>query len=333
MKRFATRTLLTVGAVAALIVAERALERRLTRRVLEATDADLDPLYELPEDATAYDLPAHDGGTIHVVERGTGRPLVLLHGVTLQAEAWAPLLHILGEHFRVVAIDVRGHGLSTPGTEGIGRLRAAADLATLLERLDLHDAIVMGHSMGGMIMGEFCRYHHDVLDERVSGLVFMSTAVADLLLPALGPMVLAAGGRLVRRVDAGRRVPKVIGDNNRSVLVTRTAFGAHPSGIAVAQAARLGAAVDPRYYLPLWVDLLDYDGESALDTVDLPAMVLVGSRDTLTPVFRARRIAEHLVNGELHVLPDAGHQLLQERPREVAELLLDFERRLPPVPG
>ena len=76
--------------------------------------------------------------------------------------------------------------------------------------------------------------------------------------------------------------------------MTRTAFGARPSGAAVAQAARLGAAVDERYYLPLWIDLLDYDGESALDTVDQPALVLVGSRDTLTPVRSARRIVEHL---------------------------------------
>jgi len=116
--------------------------------------------------------------------------------------------------------------------------------------------------------------------------------------------------------------------NCRSLLVTRTAFGARPSGAAVAQAARLGAAVDERYYLPLWIDLLDYDGESALDTVEQPALVLVGSRDTLTPVRSARRIVEHLAHGELHVLPAAGHQLLQERPREVAALLVDFDRRL-----
>jgi pimeloyl-ACP methyl ester carboxylesterase len=96
----------------------------------------------------------------------------------------------------------------------------------------------------------------------------------------------------------------------------------------VAQATRLGAAVDQRYYLPLWIDLLDYDGEAALDTVDQPALVLVGSRDTLTPVRSARRIAEHLVHCELHILPGAGHQLMQERPREVSALLRTFEANL-----
>ena len=328
MRPFVRRSLVVAGAVVGILIAERVLERSLARKVRATSDPDLDPLYDVPDDAVTFDLTARDGGTIHGVERGQGRPLVLLHGVTLQAEAWAPFLHLLGDHLRVIAIDVRGHGLSNPGSEGIGRLRAADDLADLLEQLDLRDAIVMGHSMGGMILGEFCRHHHDVLDERVAGLVFMSTAVSEILLPAVAPAVLAGAGRLRQRVESGRRVPRLIGENDRSLLMTRTAFGARPSGVAVAQAARLGAAVDERYYLPLWIDLLDYDGESALDTVEQPALVLVGSRDTLTPVRSARRIVEHLAHGELHVLPAAGHQLLQERPREVAELLLAFDARL-----
>ncbi|MGZ4727862.1 MAG: alpha/beta fold hydrolase [Acidimicrobiales bacterium] len=328
MRRLTSRLLLAGGVVTGLLVAERLLERNLARKVRAASDPELDPLFELPADAVTFVLDADDGGTIHVIERGHGRPLVLLHGVTLQAEAWAPLMHLLGDHFRVLAIDVRGHGLSAPGSNGIGRLQAADDLATLLEQLDLRDAIVMGHSMGGMILGEFCRHHHDVLDERVAGLVFMSTAVSELVLPIMSPAVLAGAARLRRRVEAGRRVPRVISDNDRSLLVTRTAFGARPPGAAVAQATRLGAAVDERYYLPLWIDLLDYDGESALDSVDLPALVLVGSRDTLTPVRSARRIVEHLEHGELHVMRAAGHQLTQERPREVADLLIELDHRL-----
>jgi pimeloyl-ACP methyl ester carboxylesterase len=62
--------------------------------------------------------------------------------------------------------------------------------------------------------------------------------------------------------------------------------------------------------------------------VDLPALVLVGSRDLLTPVPAAKRIVKHLRKGELHVFPGAGHQLMQERPREVAELILGLAERL-----
>jgi len=315
------------GVVAAAYLARRG-SRSAAVRIRSAADPDLDPLYALPDDIERHDLAAADGGNIHVIERGAGRPLVLVHGVTLQAEAWSPLLHLLADRFRVVAVDVRGHGRSTPGEGGIGRRRAADDLAAVLDQLDLRGAVMMGHSMGGMILGELCADHPEVVRDRVAALVFMSTAVSHLV----PPVVLPAWGRVERRTQrrlaAGRTLPRVIGDNDRSLLVSRLAFGSRPSGAAVEQTARLGAAVDTDVYLPLWLDLLDYDGEQALESVDLPALVLVGSRDLLTPVHQARRIVAHLRQGELHVLPGAGHQLMQERPREVADLLCRLDDRL-----
>jgi len=162
--------------------------------------------------------------------------------------------------------------------------------------------------------------------------VFMSTAVSHLVPAAVLPVWGRLERRTRQRVEAGRPLPRVIGENNRSLFVTRLAFGSHPSGAAVAQARRLGAEVELDRYLPLWLDLLDYDGRTALESVDLPAMVLVGSRDLLTPVYMARRIVAHLSQGELHIVPGAGHQLLQERPREVAEYLRDFDDRLSESP-
>ena len=330
--RTRTKRLVGLAAVAsgagALALASRRANRSLAERIRQASHDDLDPLYELPDDVVHHDLVAHDGGTIHVVERGTGRPLVLVHGVTLQAEAWAPLLHLLADRFRVVALDVRGHGRSRPGEGGIGRKLAAADLATVLDDLDLRGAVVMGHSMGGMILGELCGDFPSVVAERLAALVFMSTAVSHLVPPAVLPAVDRIEARTRRRVDAGRALPRMVGDNNRSLVATRLAFGSHPSGAAVEQARRLGAAVDVSSYLPLWLDLLDYDGEAALESVDLPAMVLVGSRDLLTPPYMARRIVAHLRRGELHVIPGAGHQLMQERPREVAAYLRELDDRL-----
>ena len=52
---------------------------------------------------TRREVPTHDGGSVHLVEYGEGRPLVLLHGVTLGAEVWAPIMHLVGDRFRVIA--------------------------------------------------------------------------------------------------------------------------------------------------------------------------------------------------------------------------------------
>jgi non-heme chloroperoxidase len=301
---------------------------RLADRIRAAADPELDPLYELPDDVTTYDVPTHDDGTIHVIERGHGRPLLLLHGVTLRAEVWAPLLRLLGDRFRVIAIDVRGHGASTVGADGVGRRAAAHDVVTLLEHLDLRDVVLGGHSMGGMIIGETCALYPEVVRQRVAGLVLMNTVVSHLVPPAAVPAVRAAQTRVNARVDRGGRLPRLVGANDRSLVATRAAFGAKPSGAAVEQVRRMGEEVDLRYYLPLWIDLLDYDGEAGLESVDVPALVITGSRDRLTPVAASKRIVAHLADGELHVIPGAGHQLLQERPRELAELITGLADRL-----
>ena len=328
-----TRTKVAVGlGVAALAAAAgRAANRTAATRIRQVTDPELDPLYELPDGVVHHDLPTADGGTAHVLEIGAGRPVVLVHGVTLQAGVWAPLMHLLSDRFRVVAIDVRGHGGSTPGSSGVGRLAAAADLASVFEQLDLRDAILVGHSMGGMIVGELCAHHPGLVADRVSALVLMNTAVSHILPTRIVPAAQSLRRHADERAAAGRRMPRMVGANDRSLLATRVAFGARPSGAAVEQARRMGEQVDLRYYVPLWADLMDYDGEAALDALDIPALVLVGSRDLLTPPSMARRIVHHLAHGELHVLPGAGHQLMQERPREVARLISDLAARLTPV--
>lgn len=319
----------TAAVLASGAAAARLATRSAAARLRANVDPDTDPLLVLPEGVVRHDIPTFDGGNVHVIEWGTGtRPLVLIHGVTLQAEVWSPLLHLLGERYRVYALDVRGHGASMPGSAGIGRRHAARDLATVLEHLDLRDAVVKGHSMGGMILGQFCGDFPEVRAERVAGVVFMNTAAGDLIHPRVAAPVRSAGARLRRRVEAGKWMPPGVGADDRSYLMGRVAFGARPSGAAVEQVRRLGQAVDERHYIPLWVDLLDTDNRGALAELDIPGLVLVGSRDALTPVRMARDIQRHLAGSELHVFPGAGHQLMQERPREVTELLIAFADRL-----
>ena len=74
-----------------------------------------DDLFDLPDDVVHHRIPTPDGGSIHAVERGSGRPLVLLHGITLRHDVWAPQLRELADRYRVIAVDLRGHGESTAG--------------------------------------------------------------------------------------------------------------------------------------------------------------------------------------------------------------------------
>ncbi len=318
----------TITAVA--VAGSRLAVRRSVQALKARTDPELDPLFDLPDDVVEHEVAAPDGGSIRVLERGAGRPLLLIHGITLQAGVWSPQFHMLADRYRVLAMDVRGHGGSRAGSDGFGRKVAARDVAAVVEHFDLRGAIIVGHSMGGMILMEYAGDFPGHLAGRVDGLVFMDTAAYQLLpRPAL-PVAQALGRRMRHRLDAGRPIPqRAVGDDDLSWFLARLAFGARPSARAVDQVRRYLEEVPQSTSLPSGIDLLDHDARDALRATRTPSMVLVGSRDLLTPVWAARRIARFLPGSRLEVLPAAGHQLMQERPAEVARLLDDFVASLP----
>jgi pimeloyl-ACP methyl ester carboxylesterase len=284
-----------------------------------------DALLDLPAGLVEHDIATPDGGTIHAIERGSGRPLVLLHGITLRSDIWAPQLHQLADRFRVIAVDLRGHGASKAGETGFGLGRLGDDLATLLEELDLHDAIVVGHSMGGMTVMQFCGDHPDILDERVAGLVFLATRAHQVFPPYVDRGVRAMASRGQDLLERGGELPRSSGANTR---VVRMAFGDRPSKKAVRIVADMGESMEPAALISSVAGLVEHDAREALRATKTPSMVIVGTRDLLTPVPAGRHLARQLPDSEFVVLPRAGHQLMQERPDEVAELIDAFAARI-----
>ena len=284
-----------------------------------------DGLFTLPAEVIHHELPTPDGGAVHAVEKGAGRPLVLLHGITLRCDVWAPQFHQLTDRFRVIAVDLRGHGASKAGRDGYGMSRLAADLATLLEGLDLHDAIVVGHSMGGMTAMQFCGDFPDVLAERVAGLVFVATRSHQVIPPYVDRVVRALVAQGQGRVDGGRSLAARATVNTR---IVRAAFGDRPSPTAVRLVAEMGRSMAPEALVPSLSGLLDHDARAAIRATRTPSLVVVGTRDLLTPVPAGRHLAHLLPDADLVVLPRAGHQLMQERPDELAELLDAFAAKI-----
>ena len=102
-------------------------------------------------DESFLDL-AGTGARVRLLSHGTGPPLVLLHGVSLSAAAWAPLFPALSD-WRVLAVDLPGHGLSVPDSYRRGQVRHSARLLIddIFDALGLDQAPVVGHSLGGML--------------------------------------------------------------------------------------------------------------------------------------------------------------------------------------
>lgn len=319
---------LAVGAagLGAAIVAERLLVGRPRRRLDPAAVAAL----RFPDDAVHHDVAVTDGAVLHVVEAGAGsggRPVVLLHGITLSALTWLYQLEDLAPKHRLLAVDQRGHGASTSGRAEWHLDRLVTDLAELFERLDLRDAVLVGHSMGGMVALRYAMDHAAAFRDRVAGLVLMSTSG--------GPVVrLAAYQALTDAITPPARYALALGDripggmfaaNDLSYLIFRLGMGRDPAPEHV-ELNRLMTAGTP---VTVWSELIGhvagFDVRDRLGEIDVPALVMVGTRDLLTPPASARRLVAGLPGAlPLAAYPGAGHMLMLERRAEVGERLERF---------
>lgn len=335
MKRRSLRRVVSAGTVA--LTAARVGVRRAALATKTRTDPELDPLLQMPSDVVHHYVEVADGGRVHVVERGSGRPLLLIHGVGLQSGIWAPLFHQLADRFRLLAIDVRGHGSSQAGSDGYGRDVAARDLAAVLEHFDLRDAVVAGHSMGGMILMQLIGSAPDLVADRVAGVVFVDTAAYRVVPGFALPLVNRVGPRVADRAEragrAGRPLPsRKTPGSDLSWLTARMAFGTAPSAAAVALARQFTEETPREVATASFVDLCGHDARVALSGYTGLALILVGSLDTATPVWAARRIARLLPQARLEVIRGAGHLPMMERPSEVSRAIEEFVAGLPTRP-
>ncbi len=311
--------LLALGAAVAVRRAGRPLRRAASGRHDHLDD--LSPVH--------HQVPTTDGGSLHVVELGAGPPVVLLHGVTLQWWVWHKQFRELADHHRVVAWDMRGHGRSVPGTAGITLAAVAEDLAAVLEALDLHDAVVVGHSMGGMALGRFCSDHHEVLARRVAGLVFMATSVATMGLPVVSSGLLGLLNLVSRATTSGMRAQVKYGwpDTDLAFTLVRAAFGTVADPDDVSDVRQMISEFPAESATEAGDAIARHDVREDLRHVDVPTVVLVGDADRLTPPAHARLVRDCVPAAELVVLPGIGHQVMQEAPLALFEVV----RRLSPT--
>ena len=268
-----------------------------------------------------------DGGQLHAVEHGRldAKPIVLLHGVNLAAALYNHALVDLGDRFRVIALDWRGHGRSRPGRDGYGVGQLGSDVATLLEHFDLTDAVVLGHSMGGMGLGRFAVDHPGVRSSRVSGLVFCDTAAFDVghlprILRSLQTQLASLGARHPELIGRVQQAPR----GDLAYAANRYVFGKNPDPLAVEQHRLMVDAMSPLAMSSSLLPLLSHDLRSSLPSVTTPSLVMVGSDDPLTPPSQAEDLLRLLPNARLHTFPDVGHVPMLECRDEFARVLSSF---------
>ena len=312
------------GAAAGLAGVAYAIERAVVAGVRRRPDPDAGkPLVPPFDEAMRY--PSHDGGSIYTISRGKGAPILFSHGVTLSTRVWVKQFENLPEQqrFRCIGFDHRGHGDSECGDTGHSIENLAEDVRAVLERMDLRDAILVGHSMGGIALQAFAIHHPDVAAARVRGMVLMSTLAKTYL----------SGSSWLRKVferltGGGPSAGELMSQQNLGFFLARVGFGRDPQASHVELVREMIAACPKAASQEAVSALVGLDMTAELPKIRVPTLVLSGSADVIAPPAQGRRIAELIPDARLEVFEGAGHMLMLERTDEVDALITEFARDL-----
>ena len=249
-------------------------------------------------------LPEHevfetDRGEVHRYSGGEGNVLVLVHGFGDSAGGWALVTRTLAEHYRVVAVDLPGHGASDPQAPPLGFDDVAAGLEAALE--DQGDQLVLlGNSLGGWVAMQFALDH----PARVQRLLLLNS-----------------GGASWARVDEALLLPTTR-EQQRAKNHAIMADKAPPlPGFFLDQLIERGH--DPRLQ-SLWIEHQQgHYLDEQLPELQIPVEMLWGTPDPIFPVESyADRLRAALPSASLHLLEECGHAPQYSCPGDLAELVL-----------
>ncbi|MBW5447912.1 alpha/beta fold hydrolase [Cohnella sp. CFH 77786] len=258
----------------------------------------------MPNTSTnADDLPAYQ-------ETGSGVPVVLLHGFCGSGRYWDDVLPALSAKYRVIVPDLRGHGAS-PATEGVYTMeRLADDTAALLDKLNVAEAFVFGHSLGGYATLAFAEQypgrllgfglvHSTPLPDTEAGREGRLKAVDKIRAEGIRPFV-------------DGLIPKLFAPEHRTSMADK-----------VAAALEIGYATSPEGAVGCSLGMRERpDRTDVLRRTGLPVLLLAGEHDEVIPP--ERRFPVSKPNLSAVTLPQVGHMGMVEDPGRFTEALLAF---------
>ncbi len=240
---------------------------------------------------------------------GSGKTLVLTHGLGGNAQAWETIIPLLTGHYQVLTWDVRGHGQSDKPAGSYSAGLFASDLATLLRTLGIESAFVLGHSMGGVISLRFALDFPGLCDALI-----VSSSSAEINPEAtkrwekLATTILEKGMEAVAS-DSTRSFSKGFVERNPEV---------------VKEMAGNSLLNDPSCYARAGLAISKYNYNEELSKIGCPTLIIVGDQDVTTPPGGSVRISRLIAGSKLIIFKDCGHISYVEQPEVFSQAVLDF---------
>jgi non-heme chloroperoxidase len=269
-------------------------------------------------------IATKDGTMIFYKDWGAGQPVVFSHGWPLNADAWDDQLFFVASHgYRAIAHDRRGHGRSSQPWDGNDMDTYADDLAALLDTLNLHDTVLVGHSTGG---GEVTRYIGRHSTSRLAKAVLVGAVPPLMLKTTSNP-----GGLPLEAFDAIRA--GVSGDRSQFYKdLSAPFYGANRPGSKVSQGIRdafwlWSMQVGLKAALDCVKAFSETDQTEDLKKFDVPTLIIHGDDDQIVPISDSALLSSKIVrDARLQIYPGAPHGLMSTHKEQFNADLLSFLR-------
>lgn len=257
---------------------------------------------------------------------GEGEPLILLHGYSYNKSAWITQIDDLSKNFKVIALDIRGSGESSHPEEAFTLDALAEDLKGLMDFLKFEKAHLIGWSMGGMIIQNFVLKY----PERAGKLVLFATNAG---LPNKDGAIMLRDS-LIKIYEMRKTDPKAAFFQLAKFMHStkfRKKMEKEPTekihGIVTTDELIKDSTENqttPTDLNHLADAMFEHDTIDRLHQIKNETLIIVGSKDTLTPVLSNEQIHEKLPNSSLKVIEGAGHKVFFENQPEVNPIIIDF---------
>jgi len=242
---------------------------------------------------------------------GEGPLLLFLHGIGGNRHSFDDQLPDFADRWRCVAWDMPGYG-GSPLPDKLTFPMMADALANLMAHLNETTAVVVGHSMGGMVAQEFVAQHPD----EVRALVLSATS------PAFGK----PGGDWQKEFLAARLAPLDQGKTPADFADELVAgmFGDKRDPAAMKRAVACMAALPAATYRAALTCIVGFDRRDALGRIDCPTLCLAADKDTNAPPVVLEKMAQKIPNGRYVCMPGLGHLANFEEPAAFNDIVRDF---------
>lgn len=277
----------------------------------------------------------NNGVRLHVRMAGEGYPMILLHGWPQTSYCWRKLVQLLAPHFRVIAPDLRGFGDSEKPDGPYDKRTVAMDVLEMAKSLGYSEALVAGHDIGGRVAYRLALDHPEFVTGLISLAGRYSPLGEDLLFSkeqsaerwyfffhqiAGLPETLVSGRERIYLEHFYRHW------SHRDDWLSQDDLQEYARAYATPGALRGGFE---HYRAALNADVEQWK-QDAGRTISTPTLVLWGENDPVSPLAWTRGFERVFTQLDKVVYPDCGHFIAEERPREAAEDLLRFARRVLP---